>query len=150
VRTALSNAASVAGLMLTTEALIAEKPKKEVRCASLLCARRARGSPPCLLARRVRMTRRCACTTGVCRHAEVRVFRPRPFRVSYLARHVARVSGSPGRPALGVLLGTVCCRVSRALTVIAVLAGVLRGLRHVRGPSSCLSCPELCLPLRRA
>jgi len=28
VRTALSNASSVAGLMLTTEALIAEKPKK--------------------------------------------------------------------------------------------------------------------------
>ena len=29
VRTALQNAASVAGLLLTTEALIAEKPKKE-------------------------------------------------------------------------------------------------------------------------
>ena len=29
VRAALQNAASVAGLMLTTEALIAEKPKKE-------------------------------------------------------------------------------------------------------------------------
>jgi chaperonin GroEL len=29
VRTALQNAASVAGLMLTTEALIAEKPKDE-------------------------------------------------------------------------------------------------------------------------
>jgi chaperonin GroEL len=29
VRTALQNAASVASLMLTTEALIAEKPKKE-------------------------------------------------------------------------------------------------------------------------
>ncbi|MCA9718874.1 MAG: chaperonin GroEL, partial [Myxococcales bacterium] len=29
VRTALENAASVAGLMLTTEAMIAEKPKKE-------------------------------------------------------------------------------------------------------------------------
>jgi len=29
VRTALQNAASVAGLMLTTETLIAEKPKKE-------------------------------------------------------------------------------------------------------------------------
>ena len=30
VRTALQNAASVAGLMLTTEALIAEKPEEEV------------------------------------------------------------------------------------------------------------------------
>ena len=29
VRTALQNAASVAGMMLTTEAMIAEKPKKE-------------------------------------------------------------------------------------------------------------------------
>ncbi len=29
MRTALQNAASVAGLMLTTETLIAEKPKKE-------------------------------------------------------------------------------------------------------------------------
>ena len=29
VRTALQNAASVAGLMLTTEALVAEKPKEE-------------------------------------------------------------------------------------------------------------------------
>ena len=29
VRTALQNAASVAGLMLTTETLIAEKPKKD-------------------------------------------------------------------------------------------------------------------------
>jgi chaperonin GroEL len=29
VRTALENAASVAGMMLTTEAMVAEKPKKE-------------------------------------------------------------------------------------------------------------------------
>jgi chaperonin GroEL len=29
VRSALQNAASVAGLMLTTEALVAEKPKEE-------------------------------------------------------------------------------------------------------------------------
>jgi len=29
VRTALQNAASVAGLMLTTEAMVAEKPKEE-------------------------------------------------------------------------------------------------------------------------
>jgi len=29
VRTALQNAASVAGLLVTTEAMIAEKPKKE-------------------------------------------------------------------------------------------------------------------------
>ena len=33
VRTALQNAASVAGLMLTTETLIAEKPKKEDKAA---------------------------------------------------------------------------------------------------------------------
>jgi chaperonin GroEL len=33
VRTALQNAASVAGLMLTTETLIAEKPKKEEKAA---------------------------------------------------------------------------------------------------------------------
>jgi chaperonin GroEL len=34
VRTALQNAASVAGLMLTTETLIAEKPKKEEKAAA--------------------------------------------------------------------------------------------------------------------
>ncbi|MCS6913581.1 MAG: chaperonin GroEL, partial [Myxococcota bacterium] len=34
VRTALQNAASVAGLMLTTEALIAEKPKKEKKSSA--------------------------------------------------------------------------------------------------------------------
>jgi chaperonin GroEL len=33
VRSALQNAASVAGLMLTTETLIAEKPKKEDKAA---------------------------------------------------------------------------------------------------------------------
>jgi len=33
VRIALQNAASVAGLMLTTETLIAEKPKKEEKSA---------------------------------------------------------------------------------------------------------------------
>ena len=33
VRTAMQNAASVAGLMLTTETLIAEKPKKEDKAA---------------------------------------------------------------------------------------------------------------------
>ena len=33
VRTALQNAASVAGMMLTTEAMIAEKPKKEAPAA---------------------------------------------------------------------------------------------------------------------
>ena len=34
VRTALENAASVASLLLTTEALVAEKPKKEEASAS--------------------------------------------------------------------------------------------------------------------
>jgi chaperonin GroEL len=33
VRTAIQNAASVSGLMLTTETLIAEKPKKEAASA---------------------------------------------------------------------------------------------------------------------
>jgi len=33
VRTAIQNASSVAGLMLTTETLIAEKPKKEEKAA---------------------------------------------------------------------------------------------------------------------
>jgi chaperonin GroEL len=33
VRTAIQNAASVSGLMLTTETLIAEKPKKEDKAA---------------------------------------------------------------------------------------------------------------------
>jgi chaperonin GroEL len=33
VRTAIQNASSVAGLMLTTETLIAEKPKKEDKAA---------------------------------------------------------------------------------------------------------------------
>ena len=33
VRTALQNAASVSGLMLTTETLIAEKPKKDEKAA---------------------------------------------------------------------------------------------------------------------
>ena len=33
VRTAIQNAALVAGLMLTTEAIIAEKPKKEDKAA---------------------------------------------------------------------------------------------------------------------
>ena len=32
VRSALQDAASVAGLLITTEAMIAEKPKKESRC----------------------------------------------------------------------------------------------------------------------
>jgi chaperonin GroEL len=34
VRTALQNAASVASLMLTTEAMIAERPKKEAPAAA--------------------------------------------------------------------------------------------------------------------
>src|SRR5204863_199709 len=36
-RTALQNAASVAGLLLTTEAMIAEKPKKQGRGAKISC-----------------------------------------------------------------------------------------------------------------
>ena len=44
VRTALQNAASVAGLLLTTEAMVAEKPRKRRAAAPAACRTEARTS----------------------------------------------------------------------------------------------------------